>query len=388
MPMGMSANGTPEGSHDSRSAGSEHSAPAPASVILPNGALPGLKSEVVVQSVVPHDNSKTDPLLELFWPGWPSSLPHPNVVSHVTNIFLNRTFPGGFRGMIDPAAFRTSLTKPPASAAFPHLGLIHAMMAVAYKTWGGDELAVQLNGGKRYWLKEGEPVLATPWASGPQVAKSAYELRREQEKKERIREVADYHIAWALRAVEESLAKGAQMFQMSQAVNIICWYFYLTARFVEAWIYSGLATRIATPLGLNHLENCNDYEQGKKLRARSLMPAPTTTADKFHRAMTFWLAFQADRFATASSGWPSSLDERDISTLIPSRPGTTGATLEPVNHRTHPLSLNNPDFFSVHPPDVEEFQMELKATVLIGRVASWLRRAPGAAAGLLDPRTR
>lgn len=324
-----------------------------------------------VSAVVPDPNDNADPLLEVFYPGWPSSLPHPNVVAYVVNVFLTRCRRTEGSIQVDPAAFRVALNRPPTSVGFPHLGLIHAMMALAYREWGGDELAMQLNGGHKYWIKEpGEGKAGSGKGGG------------------RIKDCADYHAAWATRAVEDSLAKGFHLFQMSQAINVLCSFFYVSARFVEGalsqlfdglyprsrfgtvWIYCGLATRISTPLGLNHLESCAEYTSGAKIRPRSLMPPPTTVEEKYRRSITFWLAFLNDRYASAAASWAHSLDERDISSLLPSMPGTTGATLDEVDLRTHPLSISNPDFFSVHPPDVDELQMELKCTILLGRASA------------------
>jgi hypothetical protein len=79
---------------------------------------------------------------------------------------------------------------------------------------------------------------------------------------------------------------------------------------------------------------------------------------------------------SVSAGRPHSISESDITTLLPTKPGTSQATIGVVDLATNPLSISHPHFFSFHPYDVDEFQLELKATILLGRVSDWLIRAP------------
>lgn len=89
--------------------------------------------------------------------------------------------------------------------------------------------------------------------------------------------------------------------------------------------------------------------------------------------MTFWLAFMADRFASASTGWAMSLDETDITTLLPSP-----TNLYPdVDLAASPLSPRNANFLISHPPHlVQGFQLHMKAVVLLGRIVTFLQRSP------------
>lgn len=108
-------------------------------------------------------------------------------------------------------------------------------------------------------------------------------------------------------------------------------------------------------------------------------------------------AFACDRFASASTGWATSIEESDVTSLLPAPPGyeypvshtalrpllPSRAIADPGVHRSQsenlnssPLSIHNPHFFTSHPPHlVQSLQLYLKSTVLMGRVVSWLQRA-------------
>lgn len=66
------------------------------------------------------------------------------------------------------------------------------------------------------------------------------------------------HTQQAKAHIDNAIIRGEKLFSVAQAVILICFYSYTSARFVEVWLYCGLATRISSPLGLNHLESLLD----------------------------------------------------------------------------------------------------------------------------------
>ncbi|EAW10646.1 putative C6 transcription factor Prf [Aspergillus clavatus NRRL 1] len=80
--------------------------------------------------------------------------------------------------------------------------------------------------------------------------------------------------------------------------------------FPRAWLSSGKATRLALMMGLNRLDGL-----GPEVK-QSLPPARDWT-EKEERRRTFWMAFCVDRYASAGTGWPVVIDERDILTNLP-----------------------------------------------------------------------
>ncbi|KAM0786648.1 hypothetical protein ACM66B_002097 [Microbotryomycetes sp. NB124-2] len=275
--------------------------------------------------------------LEILYPGWPRDLPSPDLVTRLINVYFSRTH--ATSGMINGQKFLADMALPPTNSGFPHPCLIHAMLATATRMVSADFFGFE----QRYWGSE-----ATP---------------------------ADYHAKRARAHVEEAIAGGKRLFQVLQATIMLCMYSYSTARFVEVWLGCGLATRIATPLGVNHLKPASESSGGflSAMRKPNLLP-PTDDQEELHsRAVTFWLAFMADRFSSASTGWATSLDETDISTILPSSTGVYSLG----NTETSILSPRHPHFLISHPPEhIQGFQLNIKAVILFGRVVNYLHRVP------------
>lgn len=196
---------------------------------------------------------------------------------------------------------------------------------------------------------------------------------------------------------------------MAQAIILICFYSYSSARFVEVWLYCGLATRICAPLGLNHIESiiqdtplasdpvvdtnkAPNNGQGVKIddtrhrkREKQAGFAPQSEEDKAEQASVFWKAFVADRLATACTGWASSLAEDEISTLLP-KPNPKPGPIQPVTaEEMEHLSISSPTFFTSNSlPLVDAPNLHYKSVILLGRVCAFLRSAYLLLSGLLD----
>ncbi|KAK4049546.1 hypothetical protein OIV83_004043 [Microbotryomycetes sp. JL201] len=283
--------------------------------------------------------------LEILYPGWPRDLPSPDLVNRLVNVYFSKNHAA--TGMINQQKFLAALSLPPNNSGFPHPCLIHAMIATSVRMVSADFFGFE----NRYWGSE-----ATP---------------------------ADYHAKRARAHVEEAIAGGKRLLQVLQATILLCFYSYSAARFVEVWLGCGLATRIATPLGINHLKPASEYSGGflNAMRKPNLLP-PTDDQEELHtRAVTFWLAFMADRFSSASTGWATSLDESewysicttDVSTILPSCNGVYSLG----NTDTSVLSPRHPHFLISHPPQhIQGFQLYIKAVILFGRIVNYLHRVP------------
>ncbi|KAH9444173.1 hypothetical protein KEM48_010990 [Puccinia striiformis f. sp. tritici PST-130] len=308
---------------------------------------PSISSIPAGPSSVPH--ASTNPM-EVVWTNWPSCLPPRRIISHLVKLYFSLQSGAGQLMFIEPAQLLASLHLPPNHPDFPFVGLLQSIMAVAYQqsvSGNPDQFAFNLLrvcNIKRYW----------PMDSA----------------------VHHYHAKCAKRAIDLALLNGTHLFQVTQSLNVYCYFAYGAAQLVQAWVCSGLAIQFATPLGLNQMEKCQEHLDRTKPKPRSLLPGPRTVVEKYQRAVTFWLAFQMDRFLSVSSGRPHSISESDITSLLPAKPGTSQATIDTIVLTSNPLSISHPHFFSSHPYDVDEFQLELKATILLGRVSDWLIRAP------------
>ena len=198
----------------------------------------------------------------------------------------------------------------------------------------------------------------------------------------------DYHAAAAKAHIDNAIIKGEKLFTVAQAIILICFYSYTSARFVEVWLYCGLATRICSPLGLNHLESLiqeassgvetsNEEASLFRKRDKAVGYSPRTEEDKAEQAHVFWMAFMADRLATACTGWASSLAEEEISTLLP-KPNFTPGPIQPfTQEEIEQLSLSSPTFFTANSlPLVNASNLHYKSVVLLGRVCAFLRSEP------------
>ncbi|KAM0751551.1 hypothetical protein T439DRAFT_324738 [Meredithblackwellia eburnea MCA 4105] len=296
-----------------------------------------------------------DPLLEIFYPGWPNDLPSPHLVSRLVDVYFAKTHAA--TGMVNQGRFLANLALPPTHSGFPHTSLIHAMLATAARMVGNGFFSNE----ERYW--------------GTADDTSA---------------VADYHGLRAKFHIDAALARGQKLFHVAQAVVLVCHWSFTTSRFVEVWLYTGLATRIATPMGLNHLRATLDdadsnIDRPPHMKA-NLLPPIKDEEELFERSATFWLAIVCDRFASASTGWAIGLDDKDITSLLPSSgPNYTNGDLA-----SSPLSTHNASFLMSHPPHlVQCFQLYIKAIVLLGRVVGFMQRCPtpiGMGANHPDPR--
>ncbi|KAF5018592.1 hypothetical protein F66182_9421 [Fusarium sp. NRRL 66182] len=80
--------------------------------------------------------------------------------------------------------------------------------------------------------------------------------------------------------------------------------------FPRAWINTGSAIRLAQMTGLHRLD-------GTGLDVKQCVAPPKDWTEREERRRTFWMAFCQDRYASIGTGWPMTIDERDIMTNLP-----------------------------------------------------------------------
>jgi hypothetical protein len=147
------------------------------------------------------------------------------------------------------------------------------------------------------------------------------------------------------------------------------------------------ATRAAIPLGLNVESPFSPLSDS--IRMPSLIPAPENVVEEEVRRNTFWLLYAQERMGGCSNGWAQSLDDQDVSQLLP----ITGFNFElgvcmmllcwlcnsmlneglqaswSGSERQRALGK---DFLLLHPEDqVDSFNMYIKGTILLSRVKAF-----------------
>ncbi|GAA6042228.1 hypothetical protein JCM8097_005105 [Rhodosporidiobolus ruineniae] len=375
----------------SGSAPSVSFSPADAPPVAPSGEE---DPTVVSPSYDLPDLSLTPDLYTLLHPSYPPSLPPPQTLAHLVSAFFSRArLPAA---MLDRPAILRALRLGPADRDWPEEGLLHAMCAtgtffVAPEALegdaplpSGDSLGLNVSSGDEGEEKE-KRKRAAYWMRDPMGARSAREYHFQKAKRCVERAVDGM-------AVSQAGGKGSDLFQILQATILLSYVAYTTCTFSDLWLLSGLTTRLCTPLGLSHLDPW-DFETGhcgpagedwgvrvRFVERRELMPKVRTLDEHWRRSVTFWAAFAVDRWASASTDWSTSIDEKDISTHLPcmATMPMPGLRIDRRTGQIPSLSIKSPSFLEDTSAPVGSLGLYIKATVLLGRVVNFLQRLPRA----------
>ena len=107
--------------------------------------------------------------------------------------------------------------------------------------------------------------------------------------------------------LDEMKSQGEAFISLAHAQTwvLICAYEFKMMYFPRAWMSVGRAARLVTMMGLNRVDGAGlDVKQ-------ALAPAKDST-ELEERRRTFWMAYCVDRYASVGTGWPMSIDERDV----------------------------------------------------------------------------
>ncbi|CAK7216412.1 hypothetical protein SEUCBS140593_002860 [Sporothrix eucalyptigena] len=132
---------------------------------------------------------------------------------------------------------------------------------------------------------------------------------------EQYSDLKDLFYQRARKYIEVDYMKGFGEHMISvahcQTHVILASYEFKMMYFPRAWMSTGQAIRLAQMIGLHRLD-------GAGLEVKQCIPPPRDWTEKEERRRTFWMAFCEDRYASIGTGWPMTVDERDISTVLPS----------------------------------------------------------------------
>jgi len=128
------------------------------------------------------------------------------------------------------------------------------------------------------------------------------------------------------------------------------------------------AIRAAIPLGI-HADSAF-LPISDSLRAPSLIPPPASMTEVEVRRNTFWLLYAMERMGGCSNGWPMSLDDQDVSQLLPVKGSDFDLEITwSGDERQHALGK---EILLFHPEDqVDSFNLYVKGTILLSRVKSY-----------------
>lgn len=96
----------------------------------------------------------------------------------------------------------------------------------------------------------------------------------------------------------------------SQTWIMIAEYEFKLMYFPRAWLSTGRAVRLVQMMGLHRLD-------GSGLDVKQCLQPPKDWIEREERRRTFWMAFCVDRYASIGTGWPMTIEEKDIMTNLP-----------------------------------------------------------------------
>ncbi|KAM0274405.1 hypothetical protein ACHAQH_007874 [Verticillium albo-atrum] len=132
---------------------------------------------------------------------------------------------------------------------------------------------------------------------------------------EKYLDLKDLFYQRARKYVEGDYIKGYGEHMISvahaQAHVLLASYEFKMMYFPRAWMNTGAAVRLCQMIGLHRLD-------GAGLDVKQCLPPPRDWTEREERRRTFWMAFCEDRYASIGTGWPMTIDEKDIMTNLPS----------------------------------------------------------------------
>jgi hypothetical protein len=93
---------------------------------------------------------------------------------------------------------------------------------------------------------------------------------------------------------------------LTQAWILIGIYELKLMYYPRVWLSTGRAVRLAQMLGMHRLDGFSSC-------LKQTLSPPRDWIEKEERRRTFWMAFCMDRYATVGTGWPTAIDEEDVS---------------------------------------------------------------------------
>ncbi|TFK30536.1 hypothetical protein FA15DRAFT_662508 [Coprinopsis marcescibilis] len=287
--------------------------------------------------------------LDLIWPNWPTRLPPPDLMRHLVEVFF--VFHPHAPRLFHVPTFMNSLALPPTHPKFPATPVLHAICAI----------------GSLYTAA----VTSPPLPNFDEVPPDEIFLERLRAKEQRPDSFAEQHAKLARETAEQMNTLGENLFQVLQANIILTWFYWSHGRWVDIFLGSAHAMRLTVPLGLNM---CPPFHSiTKSERAPSILaPARTVIEDEMRRN-AFWLAYTTERQHGCGNGWALSLDDQDISQLLPVRGDQfeNGTLVPPLDRQW----AHTRDLLVLHPESqTDSFIMYIKGTILISRIKSFNMR--------------
>ncbi|KAI5124712.1 hypothetical protein M0805_004318 [Coniferiporia weirii] len=283
---------------------------------------------------------------QVLWPNWPHDLPSFTLLQHLVEVFF--AFHPHAGRLFHGPSFLASLSLSPTHPGFPHIAILHAICAV----------------GSFYTVAVAPPPLPN-FAETPadDLFQNAY-----KRKKAMPDSFGELHAKFATAAIDESTSLGERLFECQQATTVLTWFFHCHAKWADMFLVTGRAIRYLIPIGLNM---CPPFHSiSKSLRAPSIIPPARTVIEDETRRNTFWLTYATERLYSSGNGWAMSLDDQDVSQLLPVRADQfeQGILVPPKTRQW----AHSPDMLLNHPLEqTDSFVLYIKSSIVMSRVKNF-----------------
>jgi len=131
---------------------------------------------------------------------------------------------------------------------------------------------------------------------------------------EKYMDLRDHFYQRSRKYMESDYLKGHGEHMISiahaQTHSLLASYEFKMMYFPRAWMSTGSAIRLCQMMSLHRLDSAG-------LDVKQCLPSPRDWTEREERRRTFWMAFCQDRYASIGTGWPMTIDEKDILTDLP-----------------------------------------------------------------------
>ncbi|KAJ7181763.1 hypothetical protein C8R43DRAFT_970368 [Mycena crocata] len=277
---------------------------------------------------------------------YPPGLPNPDVLQHLVSVFF--VFHPHANRVLHFPSFMATLSLSPSHPKYPSPPLLHAICAL----------------GSLYTAAVSSP----PLPNFSEVDPDEIFSERHRIREGRPDSFAEEQAKLAQKTADHFVSLGDRLFETLQARVILTWFYWSHSKWLEIFISSSNCLRVAVPLGFNV---CPPFHSiSHSLRPSSIIQPANTVVEDETRRNVFWLTYATERLHGCGNGWALSLDDQDISQLLPVRGDQyeQGMLVTPPDRQW----AHTRDLLLLHPEkQTDSFVLYIKGTILLSKVKTF-----------------
>ncbi|KAF5375247.1 hypothetical protein D9758_000182 [Tetrapyrgos nigripes] len=281
--------------------------------------------------------------MDMVWSHWPPNLPGAELLKHLVDAFF--VFQPHARRLFHYSTFMACLALPPSHPKFPSVPVLHGICAV----------------GALFTAAVSSP----PPLRFEDVSPEEIFAQRRRLREDRPDTFAEIQARFAKEAANELEYLGRDLVQVLQTNILLCWYYWPSTS--PSYICSELHHNFSL---ISNLAGPSYSSILHILCVFSVVPAAKSVVEDETRRNAFWFAYAIERQYGFSNAWALSMDDQDISQLLPVREDQfeRGILVPPKERQwahTPGLLRNHTD------GQVDPFILYMKACVLMSKVKTF-----------------